>query len=78
MNESYRAWQRANEAPTVYSSPGSEPDDIWDDEPDCSWCGGDGWEECDDPIQCTYRHDWREHPCPACGGSGLAKDQTLW
>ena len=50
------------------------------DEPreDCSWCGGDGLEECDDPIQCMRPHIGNEHPCVACGGSGDAKDQTLW
>ena len=60
----------------------SDPDDWddWDDrDPDCSWCAGDGWQECDDPIQCFRPHT--EHglcPCGACGGSGLAKDQTIW
>lgn len=58
--------------------------DIDDDpESECSWCGGDGWEVCDDPIQCLNDHigdpfAGGEHPCGACGGSGLAKDQTVW
>lgn len=29
-------------------------DDGYDpDGRDCYWCGGDGWDECDDPIQAT-------------------------
>lgn len=43
---------------------GVEPDDdYYDDDPNCSICGGEGWDDC---------------PCAACGGSGLAKDQTIW
>jgi hypothetical protein len=50
-----------------------------DVERDCSHCGGDAWVECPDPIQCTYPHNrFGECPCAACGGSGLAKDQTIW
>lgn len=53
--------------------------DYDDDDPDCTLCGGDGYQECHDPIQCCARHT----PdglcrCAACGGSGLAKDQTIW
>jgi hypothetical protein len=59
-------------------------DDDWDENADCSMCGGDGYEECYDPIQCLRRHfggspfDGGEHECSACGGSGKAKDQTAW
>ena len=54
-----------------------------DDDPEdggrCHWCAGDGWVECDDPIQCTYPHNkYGECPCSSCGGSGLAKDMTIW
>ncbi len=53
--------------------------DDCDDEKDCHWCGGDGWVECHDPIQCTNLHS----PdglccCSSCAGSGLAKDMTIW
>lgn len=55
--------------------------DDWDDncEGDCHWCAGEGWTECDDPIQCTNEHS----PdglcrCSSCGGSGRAKDMTIW
>jgi hypothetical protein len=50
-------------------------DDEFDDRPrDCSWCGGDGLTECDgSDCYCSNLHD-----CPACRGSGDAKDQTLW
>lgn len=64
----------------------NEPDDelaIGDDDDEngglCYWCGGDGWQECDDPIQCTDVHnEWGECPCASCGGSGLAKDMMIW
>lgn len=57
--------------------------DWYDEHPDeprhCHWCAGDGWVECPDPIQCTYPHNrFGECPCGSCGGSGLAKDMTIW
>ena len=55
--------------------------DEWDwddDEADCSWCGGDCYTECDDPIQCTRRHVEGLCPCGACAGTGLASHQTIW
>lgn len=58
-----------------------DPDDgPWyaDDDADCSFCGGDGYEECDDRIQCTERHINGMCRCVACNGSGRAKDQTIW
>lgn len=59
--------------------PDSEDDLDYDDDPSCSHCGGERWTDCDDPIQCTYaRCDGETHPCPACLGTGLAKDQWLW
>jgi hypothetical protein len=55
----------------------------WSEDDDCTWCGGEGYVECDDPIQCTRPHldndRWNgECECSACHGSGLAKDQTSW
>ncbi len=54
----------------------------WDDElaeDRCSWCGGDIWTECDDPIQCCDpRCDGEMHPCTACLGTGLASRQVIW
>jgi hypothetical protein len=50
-----------------------------DPENDCFHCGGEGWQECRDPIQCTGQHNsLGECRCSSCGGSGLAKDQTIW
>jgi DnaJ-class molecular chaperone len=49
-----------------------------DDEDDCTWCQGEGWESCDDPIQCFARHIWDEHPCTACAGTGLRSKQTVF
>lgn len=54
-----------------------EPDD--DEAGDCYWCGGDGWRECDDPLQCTSPHNrLGECRCSSCGGSGDARDMTIW
>ena len=54
-------------------------DDVDWENPDCTWCQGDGDQECDDPLGCTRRHDeFGSCECSACGGSGLAKDQTIW
>jgi len=61
--------------------PGTSDSDYWDGEDDrhCTFCGGDQWTECDDPIQCLDpRCDGEWHPCPACRGTGLAEHQVLW
>lgn len=53
--------------------------DDYDDDPGCSWCGGDGWEECTDTLAgCGAGCTGRICPCGACNGSGLAKDQVVW
>jgi hypothetical protein len=53
--------------------------DGYDDDPACTWCGGDAWAECDDPIQCCDpKCDGQIHQCPACGGTGLAEHQVIW
>jgi hypothetical protein len=61
---------------------GCDMDDCPECDSGCTFCGGEGWTECDDPIQCMGRHignDWDSLcECKACGGSGLAKDQTVW
>lgn len=62
---------------------GTESCDCQDCDPDahdgCHWCHGDGWHECDDPIQCTHVHnEWGECQCSSCGGSGRAKDMVIW
>lgn len=48
----------------------------------CFHCAGDGYVECHDPIQCTRPHLGGSYdagcPCGSCGGSGLAKDMTIW
>jgi DnaJ-class molecular chaperone len=41
---------------------------------DCSWCGGEGIAESDDPM--WDDDDWVR--CPSCGGSGRAEDMTIW
>lgn len=63
------------------------PDDWYDDDGDeeggdCYWCHGEGWVECPRPFECTREHavhEWgQECPCGSCGGSGAAKDMTIW
>jgi hypothetical protein len=54
------------------------PDDDYDDEWECTWCGGDCYTECDDPIQCCRRHVNGMCPCGACGGTGLRKNQAVF
>lgn len=50
-----------------------------DDDPSCTNCNGDTWVECDDPIQCCDpRCDGQWHPCEACQGTGIAKNQVIW
>lgn len=55
-----------------------EADDDWldefGDELDCTWCGGDGWQENDDPLW----YDGDIIPCQACDGTGLRKHQTVF
>lgn len=55
--------------------------DEYDDESDgdCYWCGGTGWDECHDSLECTSPHNaLGECQCSSCGGSGRAKDMTIW
>lgn len=57
----------------------AEPWHEYDEEPDCTWCGGEGYDDCDDPIQCFRKHTpGGLCPCGACGGSGRGKDQVIW
>jgi DnaJ-class molecular chaperone len=48
----------------------------YDDELDCTWCGGEGEEENDDPF--WYGFDVEFIPCGACNGTGLRKHQTVF
>jgi DnaJ-class molecular chaperone len=54
------------------------PDDYWeyDEELDCTWCGGEGLMANDDPL--WYGFDVDEVPCTACKGTGLRKHQTVF
>lgn len=43
----------------------------------CTWCGGEGIDECDDPIQCLEPDcDGDMCRCTACDGRGV--DQVVW
>lgn len=60
----------------LYAADGMDP---YDEDPDCTICGGEGYDECHDPIQCCQSHTAGDLcPCKGCGGTGLAKDQTIW
>jgi len=61
--------------------PACQSDRQWDEEePLCSWCGGDGYFNGEDTPGFDHINDDpnETYDCPACRGSGLAKDQTLW
>lgn len=56
-----------------------DDDDETDPEAPCLHCGGDGWVQCRDPIQCTRPHNEQDEcECASCGGTGLRKDMTIW
>lgn len=57
------------------SDGGPLPDDYDEDELDCTWCGGTGMQENDDPL---WYGDVFEVPCEACNGTGLRKHQTVF
>lgn len=44
---------------------------------DCYWCGGEGWVDGyeDDPL---WFEPGEMERCSSCGGSGRAKDMTIW
>lgn len=51
----------------------------YDDSPErtCTWCGGDGFAECLDPLQCSDPScDGEVCRCTACDGRGY--DQDVW
>jgi DnaJ-class molecular chaperone len=56
------------------------PEEVWDeffdDELECTWCGGDGVQENDDPLWYGFDDDWI--PCECCNGTGLRKHQTIF
>jgi DnaJ-class molecular chaperone len=47
-----------------------------DDELECTWCGGEGIQENDDPLWHGFDRDWI--PCECCNGTGLRKHQTVF
>lgn len=55
----------------------SEDDGEWDDEWACTHCGGEGWDQVDDPMldDCD---EFGEGPCKACRGTGLRKHQWVF
>lgn len=47
-----------------------------DDELECTWCGGEGIQDNDDPLWYGFDRDWI--PCQCCSGTGLRKHQTVF
>jgi hypothetical protein len=46
---------------------------------ECFWCGGDGYVEAQEQEPDSW--NWGPDdivPCISCGGSGSAKDMTIW
>lgn len=52
-----------------------ELDDEYEEDWECTFCGGDGSMENDDPV--FYGHN-RDVPCSACGGTGKREHQTIF
>ena len=75
----------SREAPTLnelYGPGASNADDDvdFDDEPsdgDCFHCGGEGWIDGYDEDPLWFNPGELER-CASCGGSGRAKDMTIW
>lgn len=57
-----------------------EQDEYWldndDDELECTWCGGTGMQENDDPL--WHGFDVYEIPCECCDGTGLRSHQRIF
>lgn len=53
-----------------------EDDYYEDDDAPCSWCGGDGFQDNDDPL--WYGFDVDYIPCQCCDGTGLRSHQTIF
>lgn len=51
-----------------------------DDEGVCSWCGGDSYDQCDDPLGCGDPGHISDDACPCvpCKGTGLRKHQWMF
>lgn len=53
--------------------------DDYDDDPGCTWCGGDGWTDCSDPLAgCWAKCDGEWCPCRACRGTGRREHQVVF
>jgi hypothetical protein len=49
----------------------------YEDSPECTFCGGEGVDECDDPIQCLDPSCTGDMcTCLACDGRGY--NQRIW
>ena len=61
-------------ATSVGLAGGGASEDDGDDDGPCSWCGGSGDQDPDDPL-------WEGFDiinCKSCGGTGLVSKQTIW
>ena len=83
--EEYRVWIHGQIQEGNFEVAMLEPDKDYDDDSDyddgsdseCFHCGGEGWIDGydDDPLWFSPGEMER---CASCGGSGQAKDMTIW
>jgi DnaJ-class molecular chaperone len=61
-----------------YGYPDDGEADIYDIDSECTFCGGEGYiMGCDGGVQLWHGANVA-YPCPACHGSGLRRDQTIF
>ena len=53
-----------------------DEDPYYEDEWPCTWCGGEGTEDNDNPLWYGFDVEWI--PCRACSGTGLRSKQTIF
>jgi len=53
-----------------------DPEFYEDEDAPCSWCGGEGMQDNDDPL--WYGFDKDMIPCRCCDGTGLRSHQTIF
>lgn len=66
--------------PHPFQQEGDPFDDGWDEDQDdyaCTRCGGEGYAQVDDPLwdDCD---EFGYGECPACDGTGLRSQQTVF
>lgn len=64
-------------SPPVFAEEDEYDDDSGDDEWACTRCGGEGWDQVDDPLwdDCD---EFGYGPCSACRGTGERRHQWVF